>query len=296
MSKTAKESHGGRSASAVEASKQFREMLRDFQSMTSSQQESVLLELDKHYANTTSDFFCPVLNTRITVPCNCTPCNFNVSGGTTTHNCLRKHMFDQGVDTLGVDVISELADIPEIEIKKSLDLALVKMRAYTLGVEIRTGKHNTFEYVSGVPVCVVCGALIQKKSFTVDSTNDLMYCSRQCYKKKPPTMVKLEVFYHCDIRVVLAIAKKVFRRLPVISSVLDVKRRTLLKWYEEFLGVSASVFGVDAFEFVDVMRRPTPKHAWAMDFLGNMHNKASTSVPQKALELEASIRKMCKSL
>lgn len=284
------------SVAGIEASKQYREVLREFTNMPVDQQEQVLSELDKHYANTTSDFFCQLLNTRIVVPCNNTLCNFHVAGGTTTHNCIRKHMFDNGVETLGVDTISELADIPEIEIKKSLELALVKMRAYTLGLEIKTGKHNSFKYVSGVPVCVVCGALISKKSFTVDSTNDLMYCSRQCYKKKPPTMVKLEVFYHCDIRVILSVAKKVFRRLPVISSVLDVKRRTLLRWYEEFLGVSASVFGVDAFEFADVMRRSDPKHAWALDFLNNMYNKPSPAIPPRILELESSIRRLCKSL
>lgn len=232
----------------------------------------------------------------ITTPCRADSCNYHVSTGRTEFNCLMKHKFDKGSDVMSVDVIAHITDIPESRIRSSIERAFNKIRSNTLLAEINAGKHNRFTYFQGARVCVVCGNLTPKKSFSVDNRSELYYCSRGCYKRKPPSLVRLEMFYHADIRVVLMAARKVLKRLPMIANTLDVKRRILVKWFDEFLGVHPSVFGSDAVEFVDIMRRTTPKHSWSLEFLSNSFNKPGTLTNQRMLDLEAEGKKLCSSL
>lgn len=255
--------------------------------------EEITAATNHEYAGS---FFCNVLGCMITTPCRADSCNYHVSTGRTEFNCLMKHKFDKGSDVMSVDVIAHITDIPESRIRSSIERAFNKIRSNTLLAEINAGKHNRFTYFQGARVCVVCGNLTPKKSFSVDNRSELYYCSRGCYKRKPPSLVRLEMFYHADIRVVLMAARKVLKRLPMIANTLDVKRRILVKWFDEFLGVHPSVFGSDAVEFVDIMRRTTPKHSWSLEFLSNSFNKPGTLTNQRMLDLEAEGKKLCSSL
>ena len=90
--------------------------------------------------------------------------------------------------------------------------------------------------------------------------------------------------------------EKVLKRLPLIASALDVKRKLLLSWYDEFLGINASVFGSDAVDVVDVMRRSSPRHSWALDFLKQPHARMRAHTPPRVQALERECTKLCKSL
>lgn len=242
------------------------------------------------------EFFCNVLGCMITVPCTATTCNYHISTGKTSHNCILKHKFDKGNDALSIDVISDVTDIPESRIRASIEKAFNKIRVHTMLCDINNGKFNRFKYFGGAKVCVVCGSQTPKKPFRVDDTSGLEYCTRSCYKKKPPSLIRLEMLYQADIRVVLGIAKKALKRLPLIASALDVKKRLLVKWYDEYLGMHASVFGADAVEFGDLLRRTQPRTSWAADFLSNVYNKQSQQVTARLLDLEQECRTLCKTL
>jgi len=262
-----------------------------------SVQAEVLQELTNHSnVKNAGSFFCSILGCMIVEPCGASSCNYHVVSKEAEFNCIAKYKFDTGNSNLSTDVISSITDIPESRIKASLERSFNKIRSYTILSDINTGKHNRFDYFKGAHVCVVCGALTPKKAFTVEKDSGLFYCSRSCYKKKPPSLIKLEMFYRADIRVVLAAAKKTLRKLPMISSTLDVKRRILVRWFEDFLGMHPSVFGADAVEFADIMRRTVPKHSWSLEFLNSLHSKPGPLVNQRMLELESTCKKLCLSL
>lgn len=271
-------------------------LVQEFKASKEVVQEEVLNELQKTYSRNSGEFFCPTLQCTIHVPCKAEACDYYINTDKTTHNCLLKHKFDSGESNLSIDDISSLTDIPESRIRASIEHSFNKIRAHTLMSEINAGSFNRFTYYSGVCVCVVCGGITPKKAFNVDKDSGLNYCSRSCYKKKPPSLIRLEMFYSCDIRIILQVAKKALKRLPMIASALDVKRRLLLKWYDAFLGYHPSVFGSEAAEFVDIMRRTMPKTSWALDFLNGVCNKPNASTNQKMLDLEQECLKMCKTL
>jgi hypothetical protein len=271
-------------------------LLSEFANQPEVVQDEVLNELQKVQARSSGEFFCTTLKCNITVPCQAENCNYYTSPGRTSHNCLLKHKFDNGNSALSIDEISEITDIPESRIRASIEHSFNKVRAHTLLSDINSGNFNRFTYFGGASVCVVCGSITPKKAFSVDKNSNLFYCSRACYKKKPPSLIRLEIFYRCDIRIILQVAKKVLKRLPLIASALDVKRRLLLKWYDCFLGMHPSVFGTEAVGLADIMRRSMPKTSWALDFLNSTYNKPGVSVNQKMLDLEQECLKMCKTL
>lgn len=271
-------------------------LVQEFKESNDAVQSEVLTELQKAYARNSGEFFCSTLQCTITVPCKAESCDYYINTDKTTHNCLLKHKFDSGEATLSVDDISSITNIPESRIRASLEHSFNKIRAHTILSEINAGTFNRFTYYSGVCVCVVCGGITPKKAFNVDKDSGLNYCSRSCYKKKPPSLIRLEMFYNCDIRIILQVAKKALKRLPMIASALDVKRRLLLKWYDAFLGYHPSVFGSEAAEFADIMRRTMPKTSWALDFLNGVYNKPNAVTNQKMLDLEQECLKLCKTL
>ena len=270
--------------------------LDEFDTLSPEEQERLLADLAAHSPPKHTDFVCTILNAPIVTPCECDTCGFYTRSPEAPLRCLQHLRFQQGLDSFSVEQLSVITDIPSSRIKASVDAAFNTIRKHNIAVEISTGNYNKFTYRGGVPVCVVCSAPTPKKPFVVDSESDLRYCSRPCYKKRPPSLIRLEIEFGVDIRVVLAVARKVLKRLPLIASALDVKRRLLLHWYDEFLGLNASVFGSDAVDVVDVMRRSHPKHSWALDFLKNPHSRMQAITPQKFAILEQECTKLCKSL
>lgn len=270
-------------------------MVAEFMKQPQDVQEQVLADLEHEYTKA-GEFFCGVLGCMISVPCKASTCNYHVGTGKLEYNCLLKHKFDHGNSPMSVDQISEITEIPESRIRASIEKAFNRVRSHTILSEINNGVHNRFRYYGGVKVCVVCGAETPKKAFKVDDSSGLEYCSRHCYKKKPPSLIKLEQHYESDIRVILLVAKKVLKRLPIISSTLDVKKRLIVKWYDEFLGMHVSVFGADAVPYGDLLRRTKPRTSWASDFLSNLYVKQSPVVSGKLLDLEQECRKLCHSL
>lgn len=271
-------------------------LVLEFQQHPTTIQDEVLVELQKTHARHSGDFFCTTLNCTVTVPCCAESCDYFVSQGRTTHNCLLKHKFDNNNTAMSIDDIATITDIPESRIRASIEHSFNKVRAHTLLSEVNAGQFNRFTYYGGVNVCVVCGSITPKKAFSVDKESGLNYCSRSCYKKKPPSLIRLEMFYRCDIRIILQVAKKALKRLPLIASALDVKRRLLLKWYDAFLGMHPSIFGSEAAEFVDIMRRTIPKTSWALDFLNSTYNKPGITTNQRMLDIEQECLKLCKTL
>lgn len=271
------------------------ELVQEFLKQPQTVQSHILEDLAADQTRA-GEFFCNVLGCMITVPCQASTCHYHISTGKTSHNCILKHKFDHGNDSLSVDMISDITDIPESRIRASLEKAFNRVRAHTILTEINSAHYNRFRYYGGVKVCMVCGANTPKKPFRVDDNCGLEYCSRTCYKKKPPSLVKLEMTYQADIRVILTVARKMLKRLPLISSALEVKRRLLVRWFEDYLGLHPSVFGADAVEYADLIRRTQPKTSWAADFLANIHTKPGPMVQQKLLDLEQACKKLCRTL
>lgn len=270
--------------------------LSEFDALSPEEQDQLLMDLSGSVTQQPDDFVCSVLKAPLTAPCSCNGCGFHTESETVASHCLLRHRFDLGLDTFSIEQLSTITDIPSSRIKSSVDAAFNLIRKHNIQVEIDTGNYNRFSYRGGIDVCVVCSAQVPKRPFVVDPTSDLRYCSRPCYKKRPPSLIRLEIEFGVDIRVILTVARKVLKRLPLIASTLDVKRKLLLHWYDEFLGINASVFGSDAVDVVDVMRRSNPKHSWAIDFLKQPHAKLRTHIPPRIIALEAECNKLCKSL
>lgn len=270
--------------------------LKEFDSMSDADQIQLLHDLSDAVKPQPSDFVCTILNAPLSLPCSCKGCGFYTESKLAKFHCLLQLKFAMGIDTFSVDQLSSITQIPSSRIKASIDAAFNSIRRHNIKVEVATGNYNHFTYRGGVDVCVVCSAPTPKHPFIVDINSDLRYCSRACYKKRPPSLVRLELEFGVDIRVILTVAKKVLKRLPLIASALDVKRKLLLKWYDEFLGISASVFGSDAVDVVDVMRRSSPKHSWALDFLRQPQAKLRATTPQRFASLEIECSKLCRSL
>jgi hypothetical protein len=270
--------------------------LADFDRLAEHEQDQLLSDLSGAVQHNPEDFHCPILKAPLTTPCACGGCGFHTNSSEIASHCLLQHRFDLGLDTFSVEQLSTITEIPSSRIKSSVDAAFNMIRRHNIKVEIDTGNYNRFSYRGGVDVCVVCSAQVPKRPFIVDSMSDLRYCSRPCYKKRPPSLIRLEIEFGVDIRVILVVARKVLKRLPLIASALDVKRKLLLSWYDEFLGINASVFGSDAVDVVDVMRRSSPRHSWALDFLKQPHARMRAHTPPRVQALELECTKLCKSL
>lgn len=283
-------------AKATSITREVNTYLDEFEQLSSEDQDQLLKDLSASVTPRPSDFVCTILDAPVTVPCQCTGCGFYTESTQAKFHCLLHMKFDLGVDTFSIDQLSTITQIPSSRIKSSVDAAFNSIRRHNIKVEIATGNYNHFTYRGGVDVCVVCSAPTPKRPFVVDTSSDLRYCSRACYKKRPPSLIRLEIEFGVDIRVILAVARKVLKRLPLIAAALDVKRKLLLKWYDEFLGISASVFGSDAVDVVDVMRRSSPKHSWALDFLRQPQVRLRATTPQRFTSLEAECAKLCRSL
>ena len=108
-------------------------LLEDFQEQSDDIQDQVIKELSESaITKGVGSFFCNNLNCMITVPCNVSECHYYVDTGKAAHNCILKAKFDRGNESMSIDVISEITDIPESRIRASLEKSFNKVRAHTL--------------------------------------------------------------------------------------------------------------------------------------------------------------------
>lgn len=278
---------------ASRATKQLNGLISEFHELDASDQADVLTELGAANSQIISKFHCPTTNVKAIATCALTSCPYFASKA--YGSCLLWHKFNSGKNSISAEELSQLSDIPVQNIKASVEASFNALRANAILSEINAGDYNRFDYIENINVCVCCGSLITKKSFQANC-GGLNYCGKPCYKKKPPTLVCLEVKFRTDIRVILSVALKQLKKLPLIAGALGVKRRLLLQWYSDYLRVSANQFGTDAVGYADLLRKPVVSYPWVLEFLSGSFSKNQFTVPKNILDLEQETKLLCKSL
>ena len=119
---------------------------------------------------------------------------------------------------------------------------------------ISSKKLNKYSMVPS-RVCVNCGAICQNDQLRA---GPFRYCSKVCYRERPPALVRIEYNFKTDVRTVLQISLQLFKSLKLISNVLQISRAHLLKIYEQYLNIRPHEFGADVLDLIDLLRRSTP--------------------------------------
>lgn len=175
--------------------------------------------------------------------------------------------------------------------REALNTALAGVRQHSLIEAVDSAAVNRYTLVAGSRVCVSCSRIVDNPYKIV--SKKFTYCSKTCLREKPVAVLVLEHKYRTDVRNVLRIARSLFKTIPIVASVLKIQRSLLVKYYEYYLGVKASDFGVDIADIVDLLRKRSPASA-TDEFISVPLDKLQEYPVWARLESEA--RALAKSL
>ena len=115
---------------------------------------------------------------------------------------------------------------------------------------------NRYTLMPHTNVCVVCGGVTDTPYQVTD--DGFTYCRKDCFREKPPNLLRVECVFRADVRYVLRVALNTFKQIPMIASALRIQRSSLLRHYEFYLGIKPHQFGIDVADIIDLLRTRKP--------------------------------------
>jgi hypothetical protein len=224
-------------------------MMSEYDTLSKDDQSQLIEQLRSTISIDDRKHWCPVMGISIVSPCQLGSCEFRFNRESHM-NCM---VFK--AKTKPIENIAMLLNCTTVQAREHAAEAVRQMRLAALQEVLSKKSINHYTMIGNTDVCVNCGAVIEKSSIPV---HHYKYCSRACFVDKPPYVVYLEYKFSTDPRVVLRMAKEVFKTLTMISAVLKIQRSNLIKMYERYLGIQPVEWGLSVADIVDVLRKKKP--------------------------------------
>jgi hypothetical protein len=227
--------------------------VKDFIASPPAVRAQVLSQLRRDQVEGDSAFYCERLGCTIAIPCGLKACDFHVADKK-LRNC---RLSARGKERNEVADIAAAFGVDEAEAKQMLADVFMTLREASLQEAMDAANVNRYTLMPHTNVCVVCGGVTDTPYQVTDE--GFMYCRKECFREKPPNLLRIECLFRADVRYVLRVALNTFKQIPMIASALRIQRSSLLRHYEFYLGIKPHQFGVDVADIVDLLRtrRPT---------------------------------------
>lgn len=231
--------------------KELKWFLGEYDALDSASKTQLIDQLRLEHARIVGDrHYCSITRAPVVVACSLAQCDFHVKGAPL--NC-GLHQRGRNPERPYID-IAETLKCSEDDARLHLLSSLRKLRVASLRENLSQRKHNRYSMVPS-RVCVNCGMICVNDSI---KAGPFMYCSKLCYRERPPSLVRLEYVFKTDVRFVLQAALQLFKSLKLISNALQIPRQQLIKIYEQYLNMRPHDFGADVLDLIDLLRRRTP--------------------------------------
>lgn len=227
-------------------------MMQEFDALDKDSKIQLLSQLRLTISASTAAHWCPVMNISVVSPCQLEGCEFRYNRETHL-NCMIFKPKPKPIEN-----IASLLNCTPVQARDHANEAVRQMRLAALQEALSKKSINHYTMIGHTDICINCGSVIERASIAV---HNYKYCSRACFVDKPPYVVYLEYKFSTDPRVVLRLAKEVFKTLSMISAVLKIQRSNLLKMYERYLGIQPSEWGASVADIFDVLRKKKPDHS-----------------------------------
>jgi hypothetical protein len=232
--------------------------VEDMMALSKEQQDKMKREMNSIPLGDeeSSAIMCDIMGCRLLSPCRLNACPYNIDDEDNL-NCIKNLKAGDKKKKPTQAAIAQALDVPLDTMRELLASAMGKMRKRTLQEKIDDGNSNRFRYITNAKVCVACASRVENDNHKheVAVGQYIYYCSRSCESRRPVAQIKIEIEYGSDTGEVLATARKLFKKLDTIQATLNVRKTSLIQWYEALLGVKPHEFGLDAASAVDVLRK-----------------------------------------
>jgi len=203
-------------------------------------------------------FFCDLLDTQVTVPCQLTDCRYHTRAPF-VGNCLR-----QITDTeLSAATAAFYLGLPKKEAETTYKNAMRKLRFVAIQNALDSGEIKPMSYER--TSCVRCGASF--KSPLVKWEYGLGYCSKSCKRAKPASVVNIEYEFGADIVSLFRWAAKTFNTMDVFCETLGLSVREADRITDGYIYTDHEVVIKDL-EQLRYARRKLNRRVWTVPKTG----------------------------
>ena len=166
-------------------------------------------------------FRCTELEIGIYQPCSVSSCAFHADHPW-ARNCILHYMVRQGRQHLTNNDLSFLLGASPTSVRSALVKALGQMRQGALKEEIRKDVGiGMMTRLQSPNVCAVCEESFQTPHWSKDGIH---YCSPECHRRKPPTMIRIEKDFSLPIRRILKLCAERFATVSVMANAVGVSQ------------------------------------------------------------------------
>lgn len=166
-------------------------------------------------------FSCPELGVEIYQPCRVSSCAFHTENDW-TRNCILYYRLRQGRELLNLNELSFLTQIEVGSLRTIINKTLKGLGHGALKESIAQEQFDKrVKYLLTENICVVCEGKAQSKKASLVKSG-FYYCSRDCYKRKPPNVIRLEREFELPIEQLLHMCVQKFSSVKNMCNALGV--------------------------------------------------------------------------
>lgn len=184
-------------------------------------------EFDPYAHTLPAPFHCPELDIDMYQSCAVTSCVF-FTKHPWTKNCILHYRLRHERDTLSLNELSFLLGREVGALRADLNKALKGLSHGALKELIVS--ENVDDMVTRIDadrVCVVCEKRIPERTRVINKSA-LIYCSKECYRYKPPNVVRVEKEFSLPIKKVLELCVERFANIRNMCSAVGVGHAVFL--------------------------------------------------------------------
>jgi len=184
-------------------------------------------EFDPYSNDLPSPFHCPEIDIDFYQPCSVDSCVF-FTKNPWTKNCILYYRLRHEKETLSLNELSFLLGREVGSLRADINKALKGLSHGALKEVIAS--ENIEDMVTRIEadrVCVVCEKRIPERTRMINKSN-LVYCSQECYKYKPPNVIRIEKDFNLPIDKVLELCSQRFLNIRNMCSAVGVGQAVFL--------------------------------------------------------------------
>jgi hypothetical protein len=189
--------------------------------------KSALYQKDMQELTKDAEFSCPEMGIDIYQPCSVTSCAF-YTDNEWTNNCILCYRLRYGHEMLSLNDLSVLLKVDVVSLRTLLNKSLKSLSHGALKETIaQDGADEMITYLDVDRVCSVCETPIPDGTAPLVKSN-FTYCSDECYRYKPPVVLRIERDFGLPISNVLNLCIKKFSNLKSMASAIGVGQPVFL--------------------------------------------------------------------
>jgi len=189
--------------------------------------KSALHKKDMQELTKDAEFSCPEIGIDIYQPCSVTSCSFYTDNAW-TNNCILCYRLRYGHEMLSLNDLSVLLKVDVVTLRTQLNKSLKSLSHGALKETIaQDGADEMITHLDVDRVCSVCEKTIPDEQVPLVKA-DFTYCGDDCYRYKPPVVLRIERDFGLPISSVLTLCIKKFSNLKSMSSAVGVGQPVFL--------------------------------------------------------------------